>query len=319
MKTSFELVAEFREDQGKGASRRLRHLGKVPAILYGGRRDARTLMLDHTKLARLMDDERFYSTILSLRVGDQTQAAVLKDVQRHPYKNQIMHIDFQRVLEDEKIKMIVPLHFKGGAEAKGVKEQGGVLSHVRNDIEVTCLPKDLPEFIEVDVSGLEINQVLQLSDLKLPAGVEIVELLAGRDKPVASIHMPRVEEEEVPVVDEAAAAAAAAAGTAAAPGRAGRRTGCCAGCRAGCRTGGRRSCGRCQGRGRQGREGRQGRQEGRRQEVTLGIDGGAALAAPAFWRGRVNGGIAVAAGRRARQSGPGTRGHATQCGLLVHR
>ena len=217
MKTSFELVAEFREDQGKGASRRLRHLGKVPAILYGGRRDARTLLLDHTKLAQLMDDERFYSTILSLRVGDQTQAAVLKDVQRHPYKNLIMHIDFQRVLEDEKIRMIVPLHFKGGAESKGVKEQGGVLSHVRNDIEVTCLPKDLPEFIEVDVSGLEINQVLHLSDLKLAAGVEIVELLAGRDKPVASIHLPRVEEEEVPVVDEAAAAAAAA-GTAAPPG-----------------------------------------------------------------------------------------------------
>ena len=144
MKTSFELVAEFREDQGKGASRRLRHLGKVPAILYGGRRDARALMVDQIKLAKLMDDERFYSTILSLRVGDQTQAAVLKDVQRHPYKNQIMHIDFQRVLEDEKIRMIVPLHFKGGAEAKGVKDQGGVLSHVRNDIEVTCLPKDLP-------------------------------------------------------------------------------------------------------------------------------------------------------------------------------
>ena len=217
MKTSFELVAEFREDQGKGASRRLRHLGKVPAILYGGRRDARTLLVDHTKLAKLMDDERFYSTILSLRVGDQTQAAVLKDVQRHPYKNQIMHIDFQRVLEDEKIRMIVPLHFKGGAEAVGVKEQGGVLSHVRNDIEVTCLPKDLPEFVEVDVSSLELNQVIQLSDLRLPAGVEITELLAGRDKPVASIHMPRVEEEEVPVVDEAAAAAAAA-GTAAAPG-----------------------------------------------------------------------------------------------------
>ena len=217
MKTSFELIAEFREDQGKGASRRLRQLGKVPAILYGGRRDARALLLDHTKLAQLMDDERFYSTILSLRVGDQTQAAVLKDVQRHPYRNMIMHIDFQRVLEDEKIKMIVPLHFKGAAEAKGVKDQGGVLSHVQNDIEVTCLPKDLPEFIEVDVSGLELNQVLQLSDLRLPAGVEIVELLAGRDKPVASIHMPRVEEEEVPVVDEAAAAAAAA-GTAAAPG-----------------------------------------------------------------------------------------------------
>ena len=139
-----------------------------------------------------------------------TVRAVLKDVQRHPYKNQIVHIDFQRVLEDEKIKMQVPLHFKGGAESKGVKEQGGVLSHVRNDVEVSCLPMDLPEFVEVDVSGLEINQVVKLSDLKLPAGVDIVDLLAKRDGPVASIHMPRVEEEETPVVDEAAAAAAAA-------------------------------------------------------------------------------------------------------------
>jgi large subunit ribosomal protein L25 len=217
MKISFELDAEFRDDQGKGASRRLRRLGKVPAILYGGQRDARALVVDHTRLAQLMDDERFYSTILALKVGSQSQAAVLKDVQRHPYRNQIVHIDFQRVLENEKIRMHIPLHFRGAAESKGVKEQGGVLGHVRNDIEVTCLPKDLPEFVEVDVSGLEINQVVKLSDLKLPAGVEIVDLLAGRDGPVASIHMPRVEEEEAPVVDEAAAAAAAAGVPGAAP------------------------------------------------------------------------------------------------------
>src|SRR5262245_60535746 len=222
MKISFELDAEFRDDQGKGASRRLRHLGKVPAILYGGKRDARSLVVDHTKLAQLMDNERFFSTILALKVGSQQQAAVLKDVQRHPYRNQIVHADFQRVLEDEKIRMHVPLHFKGGAESKGVKEQGGVLGHVRNDVEVTCLPKDLPEFVEVDVSGLEINQVVKPSGLKLPAGVELVDLLAGRDGPVASIHMPRVEEEEAPPVDEAAAAAAAgtpgAAPAAGAPG-----------------------------------------------------------------------------------------------------
>jgi large subunit ribosomal protein L25 len=217
MKISFELDAEFREDQGKGASRRLRHLGKVPAILYGGKRDARALVLDHAKLSQLMDNERFYSTILALKVGSQQQAAVLKDVQRHPYMNQVMHIDFQRVLEDEKIKMRVPLHFRGGAESKGVKEQGGVLGHVRNDVEVTCLPKDLPEFVEVDVSGLEINQVIKLSDLKLPPGVELVDLLAGRDGPVASIHMPRVEEEEAPVVEEAAAAAAVPGAPGAAP------------------------------------------------------------------------------------------------------
>jgi large subunit ribosomal protein L25 len=221
MKISFELDAEFRADQGKGASRRLRRHGKVPAILYGGRRDARALLVDHTRLAKLMDNERFYSTILALKVGDQSQAAVLKDVQRHPYKNQIMHIDFQRVLEDEKIRMQVPLHFKGAAESVGVKTQGGVLSHVRNDVEVTCLPKDLPEFVEVDVSALEINQVIKLSELTLPAGVEIVDLQAGRDAPVASIHMPRVEEETA-VVDEAAAAAVApaAAGAPAAPGAA---------------------------------------------------------------------------------------------------
>src|ERR1700741_238133 len=216
MKISFELDAEFREDQGKGASRRLRHLGKVPAIFYGGRRDARALVLDHQKLSLVMDNERFYSTILALKVGDQSQAAVLKDVQRHPYKNQIVHVDFQRVLEDEKIRLPVPLHFRGGTEAIGVKEQGGVLSHQRNDVEVTCLPKDLPEFIEVDVSKLAINQVVKLSELKLPAGVEIVDLVAGRDAPVASIHLPRVEEEEAPPVDEAPAAAAA--GTPGAPG-----------------------------------------------------------------------------------------------------
>jgi large subunit ribosomal protein L25 len=222
MKISFELDAEFRDDQGKGASRRLRRLGKVPAILYGGKRDARALVVDHTRLAQLMDDERFYSTIVALKVGSQSQAAVLKDVQRHPYRNQIVHIDFQRVLENEKIRMSIPLHFKGAAESKGVKDQGGVLGHVRNDIEVTCLPKDLPEFVEVDVSGLEINQVVKLSDLRLPAGVEIVDLLAGRDGPVASIHMPRVEEEEAPAVEEAAAAAAGApaAGAPAAPGAA---------------------------------------------------------------------------------------------------
>ncbi|MEX1994887.1 MAG: 50S ribosomal protein L25/general stress protein Ctc [Steroidobacteraceae bacterium] len=232
MKISFELNAEFRDDQGKGASRRLRRTGKVPAILYGGKRDARALLLDHTKLSQLMDNERFYSTIVALRVGDQAQAAVLKDVQRHPYKNQIMHIDFQRVLEDEKIRMHIPLHFKGAAESKGVKEQGGVLSHVRNDVELSCLPKDLPEFVEVDVSGLEINQVVKLSNLSLPAGVELMDLLAGRDGPVASIHLPRVEEEVAPVVDEAAAATAAAA-AAGAPAAAGAAAGAAPGAAAG--------------------------------------------------------------------------------------
>jgi len=219
MKTSFELVAEFRETQGKGASRRLRHEGKVPAILYGGHADARTLTLNHQKLLIMLDNERFYSTILSLKVGDQTQAAILKDVQRHPFKNRIVHIDFQRVEENEKIRISIPLHFTGAAVSPGVKSQGGIVSHMRNETEVTCLPKDLPEFIEVDISGLSLNESIHLSQLKVPDGVTLVEL-AKDDVAVVAIHSPRAEEPEptaaaaagAPAAEGAAAPAAAAAG-----------------------------------------------------------------------------------------------------------
>ncbi len=156
MKTAFELVAEFRDAQGKGASRRLRHSGKVPAILYGGRSEASALALDHTKLLLLLDNERFYSTIINLKVGELNQAAILKDVQRHPAKNAIVHIDLQRVLDDEKIRITIPLHFRGEAGSPGVKK-GGIVSHLRNEVEITCLPKDLPEFVEVDMSPMNLN------------------------------------------------------------------------------------------------------------------------------------------------------------------
>ncbi|MCM2313463.1 MAG: 50S ribosomal protein L25/general stress protein Ctc [Steroidobacteraceae bacterium] len=209
MKTSFELVAEFRDAEGKGASRRLRRANKVPAILYGGHREPRALSLDHTKLLLMLDNERFYSTIINLRVGDVTQAAVLKDVQRHPAKNAVIHIDLQRVLENEKIRISIPLHFKGEAAAPGVKK-GGLVSHLRNEVEISCLPKDLPEYIDVDLSGLDMNQMLYLGDLKVPEGVEIPELTHGRNAPVVSIHHARAEEAETP-------AAEAAAGTVAAP------------------------------------------------------------------------------------------------------
>src|SRR6202167_5232018 len=218
MKTSFELVAEFRETQGKGASRRLRHEGKVPAILYGGHADARALTLSHQKLLILLDNERFYSTILSLKVGDQTQAAILKDVQRHPFKNEIVHIDFQRVEENEKIRISIPLHFKGAAISPGVKSQGGLVSHMRNDVEVSCLPKDLPEFIEVDISGLSLNESIHLSQLKIPDGVHLVDL-AKEDAAVVAIHSPRAEEPEPTAA--AAAGAPAAEGAAGAAGAAG--------------------------------------------------------------------------------------------------
>ena len=153
MKTSFELVADPREGvQGKGASRRLRRSGKVPAILYGGKQEPRQIILDHQNLLTLLVNERFYSTILSLKISGETQAAILKDVQRHPAKNQVLHMDLQRVLENEPIRMRIPLHFTGAGSAPGVKTQGGVVSHLLNDVEVSCLPKDLPEYIEVDHS-----------------------------------------------------------------------------------------------------------------------------------------------------------------------
>jgi large subunit ribosomal protein L25 len=222
MRISFTFGADPRESQGKGASRRLRHEGKVPAILYGGHADARTLTLSHQKLLIMLDNERFYSTILSLKVGDQTQAAILKDVQRHPFKNAIVHVDFQRVEETEKIRISIPLHFTGAAVSPGVKSQGGIVSHMRTQTEVSCLPKDLPEFIEVDISGLSLNESIHLSQLKIPAGVTLVDL-AKDDAAVVAIHSPRAEEPE-PTAAAAAGAPAAegavpapAAGAAAAP------------------------------------------------------------------------------------------------------
>jgi large subunit ribosomal protein L25 len=224
MKTSFELGAEFRDDQGKGASRRLRHMGKVPAILYGGHRDPRGLALDHQKLLTLLDNERFYSTIISVKVGDESQAAILKDVQRHPARHAVLHVDLQRVVENEKIRIRIPIHFKGESISIGVKTQGGIVSHQKTDLDVSCLPKDLPEFIEVDVSGLSLNQSLHLSDLKVPEGVQLWELAHGRDSTVVSVHMPRAEEEPeptavaAPVEGEVPAEGAAPAGPPGAPG-----------------------------------------------------------------------------------------------------
>jgi len=179
------------------------------------------LMLNHQKLLIMLDNERFYSTILNLKVGDQTQAAILKDVQRHPFKNAIVHVDFQRVEENEKIRISIPLHFVGAAVSPGVKSQGGIVSHMRTEVEVSCLPKDLPEYIEVDISGLSLNESIHLSQLKVPQDVVLVEL-AKEDAAVVAIHSPRAEEPEPTAAAaatpaEGAAAATPAAGAAAAP------------------------------------------------------------------------------------------------------
>lgn len=216
MKTSFELTAEFRETQGKGASRRLRHTGKVPAILYGGPLGPQAIVLDQQNLLTMIESEKFYSSIVRINVGGQTQEAIIKDVQMHPARHSVVHVDLQRVVENEKIRLRLPIHFKGEAASPGVKSQGGIVSHMRADVEVTCLPKDLPEFLEIDLSGMNLNDTLFLSDIPLPEGVLIPELGHGRNAPVVSIHSPRAAEPE-PVAVEAAAAATAVPGAEGAP------------------------------------------------------------------------------------------------------
>jgi large subunit ribosomal protein L25 len=198
MSQNFELIAEFRSDQGKGASRRLRRTGKVPAILYGGRRDPRALALDHDSLMHQLENEAFFTSILTVTVDEKSQPCILKDLQRHPFKNQVLHVDLQRVLEDEKIRVTVPVHFLNEAAAPGVR-QGGQVSHVITELEISCLPRHLPEFIEADIAGLEMDGILHVSELKLPEGVEIVGYADMQDRAVATVHRPRrMEEEEEP-------------------------------------------------------------------------------------------------------------------------
>jgi large subunit ribosomal protein L25 len=212
MRISFTFGADIRATQGKGASRRLRHAGKVPAILYGAHQDAQPLVLDQQNLLTMIADERFYSSIVRLKIGEGVHEAIVKDVQLHPAKNLVVHVDLQRVVENERIRLRLPIHFKGESISPGVKSQGGVVSHMRADVEVSCLPKDLPEFLELDLSGMSLNDTKFLADIPLPAGVSIPEL-TQRNAPVVSIHAPRAEEPE-PVAAEAAAAAVPVEGAA---------------------------------------------------------------------------------------------------------
>ena len=219
MRISFSFDAESRGAQGTGASRRLRNAGKVPAILYGGHMQAETLSLEHHKLLAVIEDERFYSSIVQIAVDGKAQPAIVKDVQMHPARHQIVHLDLQRVTESEPIRLHLPIHFKGEAASPGVKIQGGIVSHMIADVEVSCLPKDLPEFLELDLSGMNLNETKFLADVPLPAGVTIPHL-AHRNPPVVSIHSPRAAEPE-PVAAEAVAAVpaeGAAGAAAAAPG-----------------------------------------------------------------------------------------------------
>ncbi len=201
MSEELDLVAEYREDTGKGSSRRLRREGKVPAIVYGGGRPPRNITLDENALFMQAQNESFFSSVLTVKVGERTQPCILKDIQVHPAKRRILHLDLQRIVADEKIRMSIPLHFTGAEECPGVKLGGGTVSQVITEIEVTCLPAALPEFIEVDLSAMELDQIVHLSDLNVPADVEVIELAQGEghDQPVATCQVLRaavIEEDE---------------------------------------------------------------------------------------------------------------------------
>jgi large subunit ribosomal protein L25 len=194
----FELNAKAREDLGKAAARRLRRtVDGIPAIVYGADKEPTTIILDHNKIAKALKNEAFYSSILTLKLDNEPVKVVVKAIQRHPSKPKILHMDFFRINLKEKLNMNIPLHVIGAEESPGL-EQGGIASHLMSDVEVRCLPGDLPEFLEIDISKLDMDGVLHLSDIKCPKGVEIVALAHDHDSPVVSIHHPRVEVEETP-------------------------------------------------------------------------------------------------------------------------
>ncbi|AZE87461.1 MULTISPECIES: 50S ribosomal protein L25/general stress protein Ctc [Pseudomonas fluorescens group] len=189
----FTLNAQARTDLGKGASRRLRHAANIPAVVYGGNKPAESVTILAKEIAKLFENEAAYSHVIELNVDGAKQNVIVKAMQRHPSKQFIMHADFVRVVAGQKLTAIVPVHFVG--EEAPVKK-GGVVSHTTTEIEVTCLPKDLPEFIEVDLSNAEIGTIIHLSDLKAPKGVEFVALAHNDDKAVANVHAPRVVAED---------------------------------------------------------------------------------------------------------------------------
>jgi large subunit ribosomal protein L25 len=194
--TNFALNAEVRSDLGKGASRRLRrNVAMVPAVIYGGDKAPQSISLLAKELAKLLENEAAFSHVLALSVAGATENVVIKALQRHPSKGYVMHADFVRVVAGQKLSAHVPLHFTNEASSVGVKQQGGEVSHTISEVEVSCQPQDLPEFIEVDLAKVEVGQIVHLSDIKLPKGVELVALAHGNDLAVANIHASRVKEE----------------------------------------------------------------------------------------------------------------------------
>jgi large subunit ribosomal protein L25 len=208
-----EIKASKREKHGTGASRRMRSAGNVPGILYGAGKEAVSLELELKSLFLQFRHEAFHASILSLNLDGKSEQVLLRDYQMHPVRNTIQHIDFQRVSATEKIHVKVPLHFTNAEIAPGVKVGGGIVAHIQTEVEISCLPKNLPEYLEVDLTNLEVGHSIHLSEIKVPDGVEFVQLAHGTDSAVATITKPRgpsVEEE----AEEAAASEAASTASA---------------------------------------------------------------------------------------------------------
>ena len=200
-----EISADKRTLQGKGASRRLRGSGKIPAIIYGGDQAAQPIEMDHKDLFYNLKMEAFHASILSLNLAGKKEQVLLRDIQMHPFKQQVLHVDFQRVDPNKKIHMKVPLHFINAEISPGVKTSGGIVSHILTEVDISCLPADLPEYISVDLAELTAGHTLHLSDLVLPQGIEIIALTKGDNSPVATIVIPRSVLSEEATGEEAGA------------------------------------------------------------------------------------------------------------------
>ncbi|HIA92631.1 MAG TPA: 50S ribosomal protein L25/general stress protein Ctc [Gammaproteobacteria bacterium] len=198
MAKDFDLIAELRDGAGTSNSRRLRRSGMVPAVIYGAGRENLSLIIDHNHLLKKLASESFLTSILSIKIQDKEESVLIKDVQIHPSKRQVMHLDMQRVIADQILRVSVPIHFLNGDSAPGVKLEGGTVSALMNEVEVSCLPKNLPERLEVDVAAMELDELLYLSDIPLAEGVEIPQLTQEEpnNEPIVAIRLLRIQEEE---------------------------------------------------------------------------------------------------------------------------
>ena len=212
MSETITINVELRKDVGKGASRRLRRAGKVPAVIYGGQKDPVALSLQLNELLRATENEAFYASILEIKVDEKnTQQAVVRDLHRHPFKPIIMHIDFLRVSAEKILKLLVPVHFVGEEDSPAGRTSGVVIQHLITEVEISALPKDLPEFVSIDLSDMDAGDAVMLSDIQLPEGVEITALVAGEEKDVQLANAIHIKEDQGTGAAAAAEAEAALA------------------------------------------------------------------------------------------------------------